>query len=342
VSVIRETDSEESHLDCKSEANSKGPGSVFRKHLTQLVGTAVYFHRLPGNHGDKLIEKGAEFLLKQCRVSTVENPDEADTILINGGGSFNVFWSGALDAAIAYREKYPNANILVGPQSYSFNDAMRQKLAGLIDGNPEKLTLFAREQASFDILVGEVAKISKAVPVELSQDLAFELADTEIVTQRRSQRSPEHVLVSFRSDIESPFLNLRRVANLQRKLEWNHGSRIGIVAAKCLRRVLEISNRSLGYKIAKRYTFESLDKCPIVSVDASVKGTFEEFLRSVENSCLVITDRLHVAIYAHLLGIPQFVVVGNQFHKVASVCRMSMSGPNSNTRMVDVRGNSIQ
>ena len=58
---------------------------------------------------DKLIERGAEFLLRSSNVLTIENADDAEIILINGGGSFNVYWFGALDAAIAYREKYNDA-----------------------------------------------------------------------------------------------------------------------------------------------------------------------------------------------------------------------------------------
>ena len=340
--TITKNHESENQLNWNSEKLVQGSDvSIFRDYISNYAGRRFFLHRLPGNHGDKLIEMGAELVLRSANVLNVDRAEDAEIILINGGGSFNTYWSGALDAAIEYREKYSDTKIVVGPQSYSFDESIRSKLMRLVKLGPNNLTLFARENNSFEILQSEISKLPCTASVFLSQDLAFELMDSEVLYEMRNRCNPQHVLVSFRSDIESPFSGLRKVAGVQRHLEWNRHPRIAVLLTKCVRRLLEFANRSIGSKIAIDQLGLEVKKLPIRFIDASTKRTFDDFLRIVELSKLVITDRLHVAIYAHLLGIPLTVVVGDQFHKVESVYRLSMAGTASKTRMVDVRGISI-
>jgi exopolysaccharide biosynthesis predicted pyruvyltransferase EpsI len=60
---------------------------------------------------------------------------------------------------------------------------------------------------------------------------------------------------------------------------------------------------------------------------------FEKFVTAIRDAALIITDRLHVAVFGHLLGKRVIIVFGQEYvtGKLKSVYDFSMSGPNSRT-----------
>ena len=76
-------------------------------------------------------------------------------------------------------------------------------------------------------------------------------------------------------------------------------------------------------------------KLPEVYRDISVSVTFEEFIAFIRDAALIITNRLHVAIFGHLLGKRVIIVCEPEYvgQKLKGVYEFSMQGPNSRTRL---------
>ena len=82
----------------------------------------------------------------------------------------------------------------------------------------------------------------------------------------------------------------------------------------------------------KREIIESSD-APLVE-DISKKGELGDFISTVADASLVYTDRLHVAIAAHILG-KEATLYPNRYHKNRGVYEYSLSG-NPGIRFIDI------
>jgi exopolysaccharide biosynthesis predicted pyruvyltransferase EpsI len=285
--------------------------------------------------------RGAEHSLELSRVKLVGDPADAELILINGGGSFNTFWSGALTVTTDLRGQFPEKHVVVGPQTYSFNDEMVKNLQTLSKIGSAPLTFFARDRPSYELVTTHLSKASPNVSVRLSPDLAFELIGSDWIKGRLNQKREDHLLFAFRNDVESPFPLLRKVAWTQRKAGWAK-RRVQTVAIKVIRRLVQLQRIPVGRAIAKDYLGGKVSDRPALYMDVSCLGTFDQFIESIERSSLVVTDRLHAVIYAYLIDKPVALVIGDHYHKIRGVYDLSMDHVGSPARLYGVDGRPIE
>lgn len=315
--------------------------SPFRALMRTYAGRKVYLFRLPGNQGDELIVRGALHSLEASQVKLIDDPAEADLILINGGGSFNTFWHGALTNTMDLRRRFPEKHVVVGPQTYTFNDEMVKELQALSKIGSAPLTFFARGRPGFELLTKQLSEASPNVSVRLSPDLAFELVGSDWIQERHKKIREDHLLFAFRSDVESPFPRVRQIAFKQREAEWAN-KRLQTVAIKVIRRLFQLPRIPVGWAIAKDYLGGKVPDLPALYRDVSCLGTFDQFLDSIERASLVVTDRLHAVIYSYLLDKPVAMVIGDHYHKMRAVYDLSMDHVGSPVRLYGVDGRPIE
>jgi exopolysaccharide biosynthesis predicted pyruvyltransferase EpsI len=315
--------------------------SPFRALMGTYAGRKVYFFRLPGNQGDELIVRGTLYVLELSQVKLVGDPAEADLILINGGGSFNTFWRGALDCTMDLRGQFPEKHVVVGPQTYSFNDEMVKDLQALSKIGSAPLTFFVRERPSLELVTKHLSEAGPNVSVRLSPDLAFELIGSDWIKERRTQKREDHLLFSFRSDVESPFPTLRQVAWKQRKVEWAN-RRLQTFAIKVIRRLVQLQRIPVGRAIVKDYLGGKVSDRTVLYRDVSCMKTFDQFIDTIERSSLVVTDRLHAVIYAYLMDKPVALVIGDHYHKNRGVFDLCMDHVGSPVKVYGIDGRPIE
>lgn len=123
----------------------------------------------PGNCGDGLIERGVDTLLEKCGITckTLGAPKtgSSDTLLIIGSGTFNRKWSYGAERVKFYADKYPN--VCVTPASF---EADYPPIGKFLQELPQNVTIFCRENVSFQALKGLVPKPEN---VFLDHDMAF-------------------------------------------------------------------------------------------------------------------------------------------------------------------------
>jgi exopolysaccharide biosynthesis predicted pyruvyltransferase EpsI len=315
--------------------------SPFRALMRTYAGRKVYLFRLPGNQGDELIVRGALHSLEVSQVKLIDDPSEADLILINGGGSFNTIWHGAFTNTMALRSQFPEKHVVVGPQTYSFNEEMVKELHALSKIGSAPLTFFARGLPSYELVTKHLSEASPNVSVRLSPDLAFELIGSDWIQKHRKQKREDHLLIAFRNDVESPFPRIRQIASEQRKAEWAN-RRVQTVGWKVIRHLAQLQRVPVGRAIAKDYLGGKVSDLPALYRDVSCLKTFDQFTDTIERSSLVVTDRLHATIYAYLIDKPVAMVVGEQFHKMRGVFELCMSHVGSPVKLYGVDGRPIE
>jgi len=294
--------------------------SAFSRHLKSLRGHRVYLEPLAGNNGDALILLGMKHLLDKAGLRMVARPEQAQHILINGGGAMNDIWRAGLDVIARYRRRYPSLPVTVGPSSYRFNGI---DFGAICDISTVPLFLFARERISGAIIRQEVPR--PHVKVMVSPDLAFELADSDFIRELSSNCNEQHVLIAMRKDIEGATKLLSRTRGtwlpqrLRRPLSRLRDRLTALKSRDVIGAILE--SAALPRSIPRLYR------------DVSVSVSFAEFTEAIRNAALIITDRLHIGILGYLLE-KRVVLRPGAYHKIRGVYELSMSGPNSRTTLI--------
>lgn len=288
--------------------------SSFLHHMSSLGGPSVHFEELKGNNGDRLIRMGMGEVLRKAGLNGDSTPREADLILINGGGAMNDLWpEGAAQVMESLIQAAPDKDIVVGPSSYWFRTldfpAILRKSSG-------RITLFCRERRSEQFL--RSLDLPPHVSVMLSQDLAFELRDSDFIREQRALARDTQVLCAMRKDREGEAGVLAKT-----RASWLPGP---------IRKPLSrLRDRLVARRSSDRLTpvFDSISPRPsaaeIVYRDVSVSLDFDGFCREVRDSRAIITNRLHVGIFGSLLGKRVHLLRGG-YHKIDGVYEYSLAG----------------
>jgi exopolysaccharide biosynthesis predicted pyruvyltransferase EpsI len=304
-------------------------GSEFRNLLAGLGEEQVYFDPLGGNNGDMLIRKGAEHLLDALGCARAEEPHDAQCVFVNGGGYFNSYWGSGLTQMRRYCLDVAAATVLMGPQTYKLTPRMEKELLEICADSPSRICLYARDRISYKTVSS--LELPPNVSTHLSQDLAFELFDSPFLDERKSRCTEEHVLLSLRIDRESYKPLLQRTDRF-------------LAAAKNAPRIIRSLTHRAAYQaprlawggLVRRILEErGLADAPTLWADASRFRSFEEFCRLIEQARFVLSDRLHVIIYAYLLGKPAVLVANPNYAKTRSVFEMCMDHPDSPVALYD-------
>ncbi len=299
---------------------NKGKFQVF---LEGIRKRRIYFDRMTGNNGDKLITMGAERLLKGCGCKTVPEPQQAEYILLNGGNTTDT-WPGRVHKLDDYKRNYPATPVVIAPSSFSFKSIDFREVCEI---NNSLVFLFARERYSEEVLRN--MNLSSHVRIELSRDLAFELSDTSFIRKLRECLSERHILIVMRRDPEGPagILTKTHASWLPNRIRRPLSELRDWLTAYISKDIIEeIMNQ-------EKMSFE----LPRIYRDVSDALSFGEFVKVISSSKAIITDRLHAGILGHLLN-KKVVLVSRRDHKVKGIYEFSMSGPNSRTSLWKTEG----
>ena len=289
------------------------PGDDLATYLRELRGERILYRPNPGNAGDALIAAatldlfrrlGLDFELVGARV-----PDVRDRVVIHGGGGG--FWADNPVVARFLGEHAPRARRLVLlPQTITGH-------AALLEGLPAHVHLFCRDRVSFDYLDG----LKLRARAFLDHDVALQLPAEEWLA-----RYPW-----WRLFVASPgrcFKGLRRFRAAARAhpdcellQAWRGDAESARSPAPARASVADVSRAfALG---TRREAF--------ITVSAAC------FLRFLARYRRVVTDRLHVAIGAALLG-REVTLGANRYFKNRAVFEHSLRDRFPRLRWEDTPG----
>lgn len=276
--------------------------------LRQYKDSLMFFEPLAGNNGDKLIEIGSRFLIEKLELKTVEKPNDADFIVINGGGGLAVeFWNPEFKTLREYAQGFKDKPLIVLPSSYYFE---KSDFPSCFCERTAPTFLFARERYSFERL--QQKKYPAEVFFGIDNDMALALADSPYIQDLKKIKDENHILIVERFDLESvtdkprdqllpdsvkslipkPILDVLRDLNHKRKI-----SKTGF-------------SNSILEKLYQDYPH--LKDLPVINEDISkVEFPFDAFVELISNSAIVITTRLHVGILSAMLGKKTIMKAGN-------------------------------
>jgi len=303
-------------------AHSVSDKSRFASFLETLSDRNIFFEPLQGNNGDRLILMGARWLLRKCCCKLVEEPQKADLILLNGSGGMNDIWHFGLNKLESYRTNYPKLPIVVGPSTYRFKGNQFKRICEI---NDTPLFFFTRDIISIGIIRKECS--ASQIDVQPSQDLAFELQDSDFIKNLREGVQEKHVLIVTRGDRES----LSKGILTKVKGTW--------VPKKLRAPLSRARDKLLSFK--RRKTYKSIMKgygiprdTPVINQDISCRVSFPEFVATIRDAAFIITDRLHVGVLGHMLN-KETVLFPASYDKTKGVFEMSMSDRNSRTTLIE-------
>lgn len=158
-------------------------------YLEKYKNKKVDFYRFPGNYGDSLIWHGTMKLFSDLNINVnavdVSFPVYNETLIIDGGGNFNDYYSDVRNFLIKKGDLYNE--IIILPHTI-----FGKKQIETLNNLKAKTTVFCREKISADF----VSKNTKKVDIYLWHDCAF-------YNDFESKDSGEGVLNVFRTDRES-------------------------------------------------------------------------------------------------------------------------------------------
>lgn len=314
-----------------AETHNRTTTATVREFLAQYRGARVHHPplvddrgELVGNNGDRLMVLGTEMVYADLGVRLVDDPREADLIVIGGSGGMLERFKWIRHAFRTMSQTYPDTPLCVLPSSFYFPTRPFGEEVGT---RRAPVTLFCRERYSERHLLDDHV-LPDVCEVGLDHDMAFELRESELVRALRG-RAPEHVLIVERVDVEHNAVAMRPGA-----MRWR--GKISRSMPKGLKRLL--------YPAVKRYRAVRAtpfrEQCEAIvrqrhpefqgarRVVADVSNvntaTFEGFCDAIAGAGVVFTTRLHVGILASMLGRQTYIFEG-PYHKIRGIYELSLS-----------------
>jgi exopolysaccharide biosynthesis predicted pyruvyltransferase EpsI len=303
--------------------------SPFREYMEGVKHRKTYFLELEhGNNGDHLIAMGIRRVLKEANTEIVDCAQAADQIVMDGGGRFQDAFPRAFEIIARHRRNYPSIPLIMAPQVFRVE---RVDFRGICAQATSPLILFARDHFSAASL--READLPVYCEVHLSQDPAFELSGSSFIMELIETSSEKHVLIAMRKDefiadpdsLRARFLHRAKGTwlpkSIRRPLSMLRDRVIARVSGDAITVVLEQEKVARGL--------------PKIYRDISVSISFPEFVAAVRDAAVVITDRLHVAVFAYLLR-KRVVILCEQEYlwpKLKGVYDFSMSAEGSRTTL---------
>ena len=292
--------------------------------LRSLEGTTVYYDSLSGNNGDDLIREGCELAIREAGLTSVATPEEAQTVIITGGGGMIESSKAGIGGLRAHLDRRPEQGIVVLPQSYWFKTL---DFASLFRGRTAPVTLFARERYSLEIL--QQLDLPSSVTLGLDHDMALRLRRSDFIKRLKSQSRTKHVLIVERGDGEATtgikhraignrsinrFVPQALKAPLKRAIRKRQAQQHAATSSY-VSRMLELVEREHG----------GVADLPLITSDISDPGnaTYEGFCNAINDAAVVVTNRLHVGVLAAMLNKPTYLAT-NSYHKIRGIYEYSL------------------
>jgi exopolysaccharide biosynthesis predicted pyruvyltransferase EpsI len=269
--------------------------------LGELSGAPVLFFPNPGNAGDSLIAAAttAAFVRNGVRATTIDldAPVEGGVVLLGGGGNLIPLYHQIREAIGRFAGRARRLVLL--PHTIRGNEAALQRLDG-------SCTIFCRDPPSF----AHVRAVRPDVDARLAHDMAFHLDAAAF--------------------LEDEALAARAAPVWQEALA-NHG-----IDAARLRHPAGIDLSRLDSESRLREPRSDIDISHVFTFGTGPEGAALGawcLLKTISEARLVVTDRLHVALGAALLGIP-CRLYDNFYGKNEAVYRHSLAGRFANVRLM--------
>lgn len=309
--------------------------SPFLQFMRHIAHKKTYLETYPyGNNGDVLVMMGTRDLLKKAGCKVVDTCELAEQILMSGGGRFqDVFPRRVFDWIAYYRREYPSLPLIMAPQVFRVGNINFREICEI---SRAPFILFARDHISAKSL--REANLPAHCRVHLSHDPAFELRDSEFITNLKQKSSEKHVLIAMRKDEpmrKDELVTAKLLARakgtwlpkkIRRPLSWIRDRIVAHLSRDIIKTILEQE------KVTKQL--------PRIYRDVSVSVGYEEFVAVIRDAALIITNRLHVAVFGHLLGKRVVIVCAPEYvgQKLKGVYEFSMCGSNSRTSLYMANG----
>ena len=291
----------------------------------------VYFQPIHGNLGDELIVMGIHQLAKECELNFTDNANEADHLLVKGGGALlDVYPKLLADFRLFFRNHADTPTTLL-PTSYLLNST---DMAEIVGKRSAPLHIFAREKYSYDLLSN--IQFDGPVTIGLDHDTAFHLENSDFISELKSGRTSEHVLIVERIDPEalSNATAFDRKGQLARSIKSSIKSVIPRAVidqlAPLRQKPRPDPTQTPFVKAAHERVladYPEVQDLPVVAFDVSHEkccDSLAEFAKVISKSAVVYSSRLHVGILSAMLGIPTYLVEG-VYHKIRGIREYSMS-----------------
>ncbi len=309
-------------VECENVELNRSP---FARFMNSIGHRRTFFWEGPyANNGDRLIRMGMERLLMEANCDLVDKPGLAEQIIINGSGRYQDCWPGAFDDIIRFRKEFPRTPLIVAPQVFRVRNVDFKAICSISDA---RMILFARDDMSGTEL--RETGLPAHCEVHLSQDVAFELANSDFINGLQRTALERHVLVAMRKDEHGCAGLLARTKGIwlpkkiRRPLSWLRD-----------RIVAQVSMDVINTMLREECISTSV---PRIYRDVSVSVSFDDFVALVRDAALIVTDRLHVAVFGHLLKKRVIIVCAPGYigKKLRGVYEFSMKGPDSRTRLYE-------
>lgn len=292
--------------------------------LSALRGCRAYFSCPSGNNGDEIIAMGCKLALEQYDISLVESPAEADVFVLRGGGALVDYYKSGLEVLQQACHECPDLPFVVLPHSVLYEQT---DIRPYFAARQAPAVIFARERMSLENL--HKLSLPGEVHVAVDDDMAFWLQGSEFVESWKRRATDDYVLIAERTDAERtggvapkplPGGRLKRLLPaklrgdlkrwLKRKSNWSNSADSPFakqMLARCLADYPELSD------------------APIRGADVSDRGvvSFDGFCGSIAGASAVLTDRLHIGVFAALLGKPTYLKAGS-YYKIPGIYEYSM------------------
>ncbi|SDG71452.1 hypothetical protein SAMN04488590_1689 [Microbacterium sp. 77mftsu3.1] len=295
--------------------------------------------KLLGNNGDFLMHAVFDRMLTELGITRVA-PDSAELIIVPPNGALleTYQFPSILRERIA---DYPNLPLIIFPSSALFDSI---NPAFIFEGRAAATLWFFRERYSFEQVGSAWGGALKALGVRLLLDHDVVASGNRFVREIIESRSPRNdtsgkrLLIGGRTDSESrtaKHSSARRVgdAHLLKRLARSaffalpHGTRSAI-ARRVFRRKLERAGsllmerlKAAGHKLPEG----SFARTSVVDVSALEYSTFTYYLRTISSADVVVSDRLHIALPAAVLGKRVYLMEAG-YHKLTGVYEQSLAG----------------
>jgi len=291
--------------------------------LSAHRGKRVYYEPLWGNHGDRLIDMGSRLTMERHEFRLVPTAGEAEAIVVNGGGSWVSFGQRALEAHAERFRRHPDVPIVVLPSSFLLDGV---DLGAMMGERTAPVTLIARERPSLEQL--ERAGLPEAVRLGLDHDMALALRDAPFIARLRTRARERHLLIVERRDVESVTGATQRPVG-GRALKRFVPRSVRLAIKRHLRQrdagavTTPFARNAIGVARAR---WPGVDALPLFNLDISDEGSvsFRQFLSRTADAAVVVTNRLHVGILAHLLGKTALIAPGS-YHKIRGIYEHSLA-----------------
>ncbi len=289
---------------------------VLRRHTLSGDGVALLDFPVHHNAGDSLIFAGeVQYLAKlNVRVDYVSDLATHDsallaqrvgsrTILLNGGGNFGDRWP----AHQLFRERivarFPHNKIVGLPQGIEYSDPENLRKTAAIYAKHPDLTLMFREERSYEIAQTRFPDNN----VEFCPDMAF---GADIA--QGPDASTVNVVKLLRADSERIDHGYVDIESSTAQYDWAfRGFDFALWQAV-----------TLPTKIAYRYprTIRSIYPALERAYPAMVALNLRAAQRILNNAPVVLTDRLHAAVLAAMMG-KRVIAMDNANKKISGVYR---------------------